>query len=216
MIVVSESGVYRLVFRSRKPKAEQFKRWLAHDVLPQIRRTGRFDNGAPPDRFDAIVAPLGQVRARLELVREARAIFGPQRAAELWRTLELPAMPSATELASDDASQCLQYLLGCMLDDNATVYGHLLQALSDNATSEAQLRKHGIRTFGDTETTRGFIVAATHKGATGLYAGTEWAEFKHTNPLRRLIGAHATGAMKFVGPKASRGTFIPAIFLDEV
>ena len=45
VIVVSEPGVYRLVFRSRKPEAERFKRWLAHEVLPQIRKTGRF--GSP-------------------------------------------------------------------------------------------------------------------------------------------------------------------------
>lgn len=42
MIIVSEPGVYRLIFRSRKPEAERFKRWLAHEVLPEIRRTGRY------------------------------------------------------------------------------------------------------------------------------------------------------------------------------
>ncbi len=31
-IAVSESGVYRLVFRSRKPEAERFKRWPAHPL----------------------------------------------------------------------------------------------------------------------------------------------------------------------------------------
>ena len=40
VIIVSEPGVYRLMFSSRKPEAERFKRWLAHDVLPSLRRTG--------------------------------------------------------------------------------------------------------------------------------------------------------------------------------
>ena len=40
MAMVSEPGLYRLVFRSRKPEAEKFKRWIAHEVLPQIRRDG--------------------------------------------------------------------------------------------------------------------------------------------------------------------------------
>jgi prophage antirepressor-like protein len=40
--IVSEPGVYRLVFTSRKPEAKTFKRWLVHEVLPQIRKTGGY------------------------------------------------------------------------------------------------------------------------------------------------------------------------------
>lgn len=39
---VNEPGLYRLIFKSRKPEAERFKRWVLHEVLPQIRRTGSF------------------------------------------------------------------------------------------------------------------------------------------------------------------------------
>lgn len=42
-IIISEPGVYRLVFSSRKATAEKFKRWLSHEVLPAIRRTGRYE-----------------------------------------------------------------------------------------------------------------------------------------------------------------------------
>lgn len=40
MNVVSESGLYSLVIRSRKPEAKAFKRWVTHEVLPSIRKTG--------------------------------------------------------------------------------------------------------------------------------------------------------------------------------
>ena len=40
--IVSESGLYNLVFRSRKPEAKSFKRWVTHEVLPQIRKTGGY------------------------------------------------------------------------------------------------------------------------------------------------------------------------------
>ncbi|WP_205610115.1 MULTISPECIES: P63C domain-containing protein [Myxococcus] len=40
--VISEAGVYRLVFTSRVDGAERFKRWLAHEVLPTIRKTGAY------------------------------------------------------------------------------------------------------------------------------------------------------------------------------
>ena len=38
--VVNEPGFYRLIFMSRKPEAEIFKRWVFHDVLPAIRKYG--------------------------------------------------------------------------------------------------------------------------------------------------------------------------------
>lgn len=47
VIAVSESGVYSLVFSSRKEGARRFKRWVTHDVLPAIRRTGQFGGGVP-------------------------------------------------------------------------------------------------------------------------------------------------------------------------
>lgn len=42
MICVNEPGLYRLIFKSRKPEAERFKRWVLHEVLPEIRRTGGY------------------------------------------------------------------------------------------------------------------------------------------------------------------------------
>ena len=40
--VITESGVYALVFRSRKPEAKKFSRWVRREVLPSIRRMGAF------------------------------------------------------------------------------------------------------------------------------------------------------------------------------
>jgi anti-repressor protein len=42
MAIVSESGLYSLILRSRKPEAKAFKRWVTHEVLPSIRKTGAF------------------------------------------------------------------------------------------------------------------------------------------------------------------------------
>jgi prophage antirepressor-like protein len=38
--IVNEPGIYSLIFRSRKPEAKAFKRWIAHEVLPTLRRQG--------------------------------------------------------------------------------------------------------------------------------------------------------------------------------
>ena len=37
--IVNESGLYRLIFASRKPEAEKFRHWVFHEVLPSIRET---------------------------------------------------------------------------------------------------------------------------------------------------------------------------------
>ena len=41
-LIVSEAGLYSLVLKSRKPEAQAFRRWVTHDVLPTIRRTGGY------------------------------------------------------------------------------------------------------------------------------------------------------------------------------
>ncbi len=42
MLCVTEAGLYRLIFRSNKPQAEKFRRWVFHDVLPAIRKGGNY------------------------------------------------------------------------------------------------------------------------------------------------------------------------------
>ncbi|MGM0968721.1 MAG: BRO-N domain-containing protein [Bacillota bacterium] len=39
-LIINEPGLYTLILKSRKPEAKQFKRWVTHDVLPTIRKSG--------------------------------------------------------------------------------------------------------------------------------------------------------------------------------
>lgn len=39
---ISEPGLYKLIGASRKPAAKRFNRWVTHDVLPTIRKTGGY------------------------------------------------------------------------------------------------------------------------------------------------------------------------------
>lgn len=41
-IIISESGLYALIFRSKKPSAKKFRKWVTKEVLPAIRKTGSF------------------------------------------------------------------------------------------------------------------------------------------------------------------------------
>jgi prophage antirepressor-like protein len=40
--IVNESGLYSLIFTSRKEEAKKFKKWVTSDVLPSIRKTGQY------------------------------------------------------------------------------------------------------------------------------------------------------------------------------
>ncbi len=46
MTIISESGLYKVILRSDKPEAKKFTRWVTHEVLPTIRRTGGWGNQA--------------------------------------------------------------------------------------------------------------------------------------------------------------------------
>ncbi len=42
MTFINEPNLYRLIIKSRKPEAERFEVWLMEEVLPSIRKTGRY------------------------------------------------------------------------------------------------------------------------------------------------------------------------------
>ena len=41
-VLINESGLYSLILRSRKPEAKQFKRWITSEVLPSLRKEGKY------------------------------------------------------------------------------------------------------------------------------------------------------------------------------
>lgn len=61
MTVINESGLYSLVLSSKLPSAKAFKRWITHDVIPTIRKTGGYVNDA--DKFvDAYFPELNEAQ----------------------------------------------------------------------------------------------------------------------------------------------------------
>ncbi len=54
--IISEPGLYSLILRSRKPEAKAFKRWVTHEVIPSIRKTGGYLIAKPDDTPEAILA----------------------------------------------------------------------------------------------------------------------------------------------------------------
>lgn len=75
MQVINEAGLYTLVLSSRKQEAKQFKRWITHEVLPTIRKTGGYV--ANEDLFVDVYLPFADDNTKL-LFKQTLAIVKQQ------------------------------------------------------------------------------------------------------------------------------------------
>lgn len=91
--IISESGVFALIFTSRKEAAKKFRKWVTGEVLPAIRRTGRFEM-TPPETSE-LHDDEKRLSLSLQMVREARLAFGRRAAQEAWRLAGLPDVDRA-------------------------------------------------------------------------------------------------------------------------
>lgn len=64
MLVVNESGLYALIFKSRKAEAKRFKKWVTAEVLPAIRQHGRYEDtqSVMAPMVDEILGKAGAMR----------------------------------------------------------------------------------------------------------------------------------------------------------
>ena len=60
---INEYGLYSLVLSSRKPEAKEFKRWITHDVIPAIRKTGSYSMVIPQTLPEALRAYADEVES---------------------------------------------------------------------------------------------------------------------------------------------------------
>lgn len=79
MTVVSESGLYSLVLGSRKPEAKRFKKWVTSEVLPSIRKTGRYQ--LPSHSAQQFLAPKDEA----ELSNAVNGVVGCFWFEKAWR-----------------------------------------------------------------------------------------------------------------------------------
>lgn len=75
--IVNEPGLYTLVLGSRKPEAKAFKRWITHEVVPTIRKTGAYGLTLPQDYPSALRA-LADSYERENALQEQNAALLPK------------------------------------------------------------------------------------------------------------------------------------------
>ena len=80
MATVNESGLYSLILRSRKPEAKAFRRWVTHEVIPSIRKTGQYRTDQPDATAVTQPGEFIDLTAYVSLLRQmARQKFYPDR-----------------------------------------------------------------------------------------------------------------------------------------
>ena len=89
--VINESGLYSLIFTSRKAAAKRFKKWVTSEVLPEIRKTGGYRIEQTP--YSPPSWTLENWRERLAMVQETRKIFGEPDALWMWEQMGFPEPP---------------------------------------------------------------------------------------------------------------------------
>lgn len=103
--VINESGLYNLIFTSNKPEAKRFRKWVTAEVLPTIRKTGRYEAPSPSAARQPVGNSLSNEEAFLRLYYAFDENRGP--AMLLWCLMQMGAAsdwigPSVREIA--DAS----------------------------------------------------------------------------------------------------------------
>lgn len=73
MLTVYEPGLYRLIFKSRKPEAKKFQKWVFGEVLPSIRKFGIY----PPPEDYAYQITLKPYTSRVVWVMQVRRRLPP-------------------------------------------------------------------------------------------------------------------------------------------
>lgn len=95
MAFISESGLYALVFRSRKPEAKAFSKWVRSEVLPALRKTGRYEmskskkrSALPADLPDEArrIPPRMRQKIWQDAIQTARLDGGGSEEARQWFT----------------------------------------------------------------------------------------------------------------------------------
>lgn len=104
MRLVSESGLYALIFKSRKPEAKAFRRWVTSEVLPTIRKTGEYTDMIPKDLPTALRAYANEVEKNQKLLAENNALQKSNLSKSLTITRNKPKVLFADAVAASDTS----------------------------------------------------------------------------------------------------------------
>lgn len=207
--IISESGLYALIFTSRKEAAKRFRKWVTAEVLPALRRAGRYEMPQAQQPEDSIAGmPLRQADLWLQMVREARLSRGPRAAVGIWARSPLPPLDAGQGvLDPGEGLACLVHLLAF------EVAGAQLSALIDAARAGDLEGAQVLSGFGLRVVDAGLFVA--NRAACDPFAGTRWGGGAHRNALIALDNVRPDPVSRTLAGIATRGVIVPLAHLDH-
>ena len=205
--IINESGLYNLIFRSRKPEAKKFRKWVTAEVLPSIRKTGmyvapemdcRAPDGARNDGDGFADLPDRTFQQWINLVRETRLLFGRDAARRVWDQSPLPSVGTdegvyccdVPEFTAEDGRACLDIIVSACFDGTAVKHGS------------------GVRPY----MLRGrkyLFVAMSHPFIRRLFDGGKFSAGRHIKALLALPECVRPRAAVRVGSWQGRGVLVP-------
>lgn len=214
MTVISESGLYALVFTSRKPEAKRFRKWVTSEVLPAIRRTGRFDLREAPAQPAPFTGdgdlPLQELAMKIAVVREARHTFGVKQARQTWRALNLPFVEeTSSDFALSQSLQVLAEIFDAKAPGGELVRDLVCAALDGNANASHELSGIGIKI----DDVAGVILIANKTAF--LRSVFKGRLGQHFLALRQIPGAFVPNRAKWFGGRHSRCTAVPLAEIEN-
>ena len=90
--VINEPGLYSLIMSSRKPEAKKFKRWVTHEVLPSIRKTGLYAVDEVLDNPDMLISALEALKKEREALKKEREARGKLEVENAIKTQQIAEM----------------------------------------------------------------------------------------------------------------------------
>ena len=146
MTIVSESGLYSAIFRSRREEAIRFRKWVTSVVLPSIRKTGSYalpaavehDEVAAIEIMPDVDAP--KIMAGVALVREARRLYGSAAARDVWAQIGLP-LAIVDAVASMTGDPILEAVRGALTGRQEVTRVEVARAVGVDPDNFRELRR---------------------------------------------------------------------------
>lgn len=213
--VINESGLYALIFTSRKEQAKRFRKWVTAEVLPTIRKTGRYEL---PGQDDTLVSNEGTLYQSLthrdanmwlNIVREARVTRGTAAAVAMWSLSPLPPLlesrqPGKPGPSAEDGAACLGHLLGST-HEGRTVAEWVHDARGTEIGAYKALAGIGLRAL----ETGLFVASGSIPQLYALFKATPWVHGKWRAALLAMPGVTIPSSPLTLAGIASRGVIVP-------
>jgi len=223
--VISEPGLYQITMRAKGEIAKDFRRWLAHDVIPALRRDGTYSlpglGSAQPGDWDVDdmpdFLPPREIMAWVNAVNSAGKWFGASAARKLWSKCPLPTIyregqrPSRSPMSTAGESAMRFLLSARMTRWPELAIADCLGIGPSQPDIAEELQRLGL--LQAPEGYREFLAVAIDHPSLRVLFRTHPSGEAYASDMRAILGAQTTPDLLVFGAQRFRAVLVP---LDAV